>query len=63
VRTGRFSRVPVMNGQVHDERNLFVLQLNDYAGHPVTAAQFESYVRTTYGANADAPGEGYVASG
>jgi para-nitrobenzyl esterase len=54
VRTGRFNRVPVMNGQVHDERNLFIFQGNDYLGHPVTAAQFEAYVRTTYGANADA---------
>jgi para-nitrobenzyl esterase len=53
VQTGRFTRVPVMNGQVHDERNLSVFQLNDYLGHPVTAAQFESYVRTTYGTNAD----------
>jgi para-nitrobenzyl esterase len=53
VRTGRFTRVPVMNGQVHDERNLFIFQLNDYAGHPVTAAQFEAYVRTTYPAFAD----------
>ncbi|HVQ96419.1 MAG TPA: carboxylesterase family protein [Mycobacteriales bacterium] len=53
VRTGRFTRVPVMFGQVHDERNLFVFQGNDYLGHPVTAAQFESTVRATYGANAD----------
>jgi para-nitrobenzyl esterase len=53
VKSGRFNRVPVMNGQVHDERNLFVFQLNDFLGHPVTAAQFESYVRTTYGADAD----------
>jgi para-nitrobenzyl esterase len=53
VTTGQFNRVPVMNGQVHDENNLFVFQNNDFVGHPVTAAQFESYVRTTYGTNAD----------
>jgi para-nitrobenzyl esterase len=53
VKTGQFTRVPVMNGQVHDERNLFIFQLNDYLGHPVTAAQFEAFVRTSYPAYAD----------
>jgi para-nitrobenzyl esterase len=53
VQSGRFNRVPVMNGQVHDERMLFAFQNNDYAGHPVTAAQYEATIRSTYGAGAD----------
>jgi para-nitrobenzyl esterase len=53
VATGQINRVPVMNGQVHDERRLFVFQGNDYLGHPVTAAIYESTVRATYGTDAD----------
>jgi para-nitrobenzyl esterase len=53
VAAGQFDRVPVMNGQTHDERRLFVFSGNDNLGHPVTAAQFESTIRASYGANAD----------
>jgi para-nitrobenzyl esterase len=53
VATGQFNRVPVMNGQVHDERRLFVFQGNDYLGHPVTADSYEATIRATYGADAD----------
>jgi para-nitrobenzyl esterase len=53
VATGKINRVPVMNGQVHDERRLFVFQGNDYLGHPVTAESYEATVRSTYGADAD----------
>jgi para-nitrobenzyl esterase len=53
VQTGRFNRVPVISGQVHDERALSVFQNNDYAGKPVTAAGYEATIRGTYGANAD----------
>jgi para-nitrobenzyl esterase len=53
VETGRFSRVPVISGQVDNERALFVFQSNDFVGKPVTAAGFEATVRTTYGADAD----------
>jgi carboxylesterase type B len=53
IQTGRFNRVPVINGQVHDENMLFVFQNNDYAGHPVTAAQYEATIRSTYGAAAN----------
>lgn len=53
VATGQINRVPVMNGQVHDERRLFVFQGNDYLGHPVTAATYESTVRATWPADAD----------
>ena len=53
VTTGKINRVPVMNGQVHDERRLFVFQGNDFLGHPVTAASFEATVRSTWSADAD----------
>ncbi len=53
IPAGKFNKVPVMNGQVLDERRLFIFQGNDYLGRPVTAASFESTVRSTYGADAD----------
>jgi len=53
VQAGRFTRVPVISGQVHDERTLFAFQNNDYVGKPVTAAGYEATIRGTYGANAD----------
>lgn len=53
VAAGKINRVPVMNGQVHDERRLFVFQGNDYVGHPVTADSYGATVRSTYGAAAD----------
>ena len=53
VLAGKINRVPVINGQVHDERRLFVFQGNDYLGHPVTADSYEATVRSTYGADAD----------
>jgi para-nitrobenzyl esterase len=53
VPSGQFARVPVISGQVHDERTLFAFQDNDYRGNPVTAAGYEATIRGTYGANAD----------
>src|SRR4051794_5853795 len=53
VPKGQFNRVPVISGQVHDERTLFAFQDYDYKGTPVTAAQYEAMIRSTYGANAD----------
>ena len=53
VRTGSFNRVPVISGQVDNERALSVFQGNDYVGEPVTAAGFEATVRSTYGDDAD----------
>ena len=41
-----------MNGQVHDERNLFVFGSYDAVGKPVTPETYEATIRTTYGANA-----------
>jgi para-nitrobenzyl esterase len=53
VRTGKFNRVPVISGQVDNERSLNTFQNNDYLGRPVTAERFEAMVRATYGADAD----------
>jgi para-nitrobenzyl esterase len=53
VATGKFNRVPVVNGQVHDERMLFAFQNNDYLGKPVTPEQYEQTIRDSYGAKAD----------
>ncbi|MER5438466.1 carboxylesterase family protein [Streptomyces sp. NPDC002790] len=53
VASGDFNRVPVMIGQTNSERGLFTFQNYDYAGHPMTAAEYEQLVRTTYGAGAD----------
>ncbi|MFF5294013.1 carboxylesterase/lipase family protein [Paractinoplanes globisporus] len=75
VPAGNFNRVPVLLGQVNNERALFTFQNYDYAGKPVTAAQYEALVRSTYGANADrvlaqypvtaypTPGEAWTAVG
>jgi para-nitrobenzyl esterase len=52
VAVGKFNRVPVINGSVHDERRLFVFQDYDYAGHPLTAGEYVSLVNSTYGKSA-----------
>jgi para-nitrobenzyl esterase len=52
VATGKFSRIPVINGSVHDERRLFVFQGYDYVGHPLTATDYVNLVNSTYGAAA-----------
>jgi para-nitrobenzyl esterase len=53
VPAGKFNRVPVLQGQVNNERALFTFQNYDYLGKPLTAPQYEGLVRSTYGANAD----------
>ena len=53
VRTGQFNRVPVISGQVDNERSLFTFQNNDYLGRPITPAGYETLVRDTYGDDAD----------
>ncbi|MFA1538755.1 carboxylesterase/lipase family protein [Actinomadura monticuli] len=51
IERGRFNRVPVMHGNTLDEMRLFVsLSYPD----PITAAQYEEIVRSTYGTDADA---------
>ncbi|MFB4308910.1 carboxylesterase/lipase family protein [Actinomadura sp. GTD37] len=51
IEKGRFNRVPVMHGNTLDEMRLFVSLIYP---RPITAAQYESIVRATYGADADA---------
>ncbi|MFD3373462.1 MULTISPECIES: carboxylesterase/lipase family protein [unclassified Streptomyces] len=53
VPAGRFNRVPVMLGQVNNERALSTFQNYDYLGKPLTAPQYEALVRSTYGTDAD----------
>jgi len=52
VAAGSFNRVPVLFGQVNNERALFTFQNYDYLGKPLTAEQYAALVRSTYGANA-----------
>jgi len=52
VPAGRFNRVPVLLGQVNNERALFTFQNYDYLGKPLTSAQYEALVKSTYGADA-----------
>ncbi|MFK4106571.1 carboxylesterase/lipase family protein [Streptomyces sp. NPDC019531] len=53
VQSGTFNRVPVMIGQTNSERGLFTFQNYDYLGTPMTAAGYETAVRSAYGAAAD----------
>lgn len=53
IAAGAFTRVPVMIGQVSNERSLFTFQNYDYLGKPLTADTFTALVRSTYGADAD----------
>ncbi|GAA4496756.1 carboxylesterase family protein [Actinoallomurus oryzae] len=52
VPAGRTNRVPVLLGQVNNERSLFTFQNYDYVGKPLTADQYEALVRSTYGDDA-----------
>jgi para-nitrobenzyl esterase len=53
LRQDKFNHVPVMWGSNLDEMRLFVGIQFDAVGKPVTAAQYEQYVRATYGDQAD----------
>jgi para-nitrobenzyl esterase len=46
--TGAFNRVPVINGTNHDEYRLFVA-LDELAGNPVTASNYQSMISSTLG--------------
>ncbi|TCO65396.1 carboxylesterase/lipase family protein [Actinocrispum wychmicini] len=52
LRQDRFSHVPVLWGSNLDEMRLFVGLRHDLIGKPVTAAEYEAYVRATYGPDA-----------
>jgi para-nitrobenzyl esterase len=53
LRTDRFHHVPLMLGNTLDEMRLFVSLQFDAVGRPVTPAQYEQILRSTYGAAAD----------
>jgi para-nitrobenzyl esterase len=53
LRSDRFHHVPLMLGNTLDEMRLAVSLQYDATGHPVTPAQYEQIVRSTYGSNAD----------
>jgi para-nitrobenzyl esterase len=52
VASGRFNRVPVISGQVDNERALSTFQNNDNVGKPITAEGYEAMVRSSYGDDA-----------
>jgi para-nitrobenzyl esterase len=47
--SGRYNRVPVVNGANHDEGRLFVFGAYDAAGHPLTAEEYPAAVRNAFG--------------
>jgi len=47
--TGHFNRVPVISGTNHDEYRLFVALDYDYAGHPLTNADYATAVEVLWG--------------
>jgi para-nitrobenzyl esterase len=49
--TGNFNHVPIINGTNHDEWRLFVA-LDELAGNPVTASNYQSMISSTLGAPA-----------
>src|SRR5215470_15538177 len=50
--SGAFNRVPTIEGTNHDEYRLFVALLYDDRAGPVTAAQYETTIRTTFAGRA-----------
>jgi para-nitrobenzyl esterase len=46
--TGKFNRVPIVNGTNHDEWRLFVA-VSELEGNPVTAANYQSMISSTLG--------------
>ncbi len=50
--TGRYNRVPLLNGTNHDEGRFFVALGFDLAGHPITAEQYPALVAGLVGASA-----------
>ncbi|MEQ4719570.1 carboxylesterase family protein [Nonomuraea sp. B19D2] len=58
--SGRFNRVPVMLGNTLDEMRLYAALIYP---QPITAAQYEKFVRDTYGAHADQILARYPAAG
>ncbi|MBE1485366.1 carboxylesterase/lipase family protein [Plantactinospora soyae] len=53
LRTGRFNRVPVMQGTNHDEYQLMVAGPEVITGHVMTADEYAPTIRAEFGAQAD----------
>jgi para-nitrobenzyl esterase len=51
--SGRYNRVPVVNGANHDEGRLFVFGAYDAQGHPLTAEQYPAALSARYGSAAE----------
>lgn len=51
--SGRFNRVPVIEGSNHDEWRLFVAQTEAEAGTPLTADRYEAAIAATLGVPAE----------
>jgi para-nitrobenzyl esterase len=47
--SGQFNQVPVISGTNHDEYRLFVAELYDYVGNPLTNANYTAAVNTLWG--------------
>jgi len=60
-RTGKFVRVPVMNGGTRDEMRLY-LAYEVQAGEKITADNYAEKIKAIYGANADAIVKKYPAA-
>jgi para-nitrobenzyl esterase len=52
--TGRYNRVPLLQGTNLDEGRFFVGLLYDGFGHPITAAQYPLIIQASFGASAPA---------
>jgi para-nitrobenzyl esterase len=50
--SGRFNRVPIVNGTTHDEARLFIAG-SELQGVPVTAANYEAMIASALGVTAD----------
>jgi para-nitrobenzyl esterase len=60
--SGKFNRVPVISGTNHDEYRLFVADLYDYVGNPLTAAGYPAAVALVLGEPPPPPIDPFTAS-
>lgn len=47
--TGRFNKVPVMHGTTRDEHQTFQAAIDEFSGHPATAAEVRTELETVLG--------------
>jgi para-nitrobenzyl esterase len=53
LKTGRFHRIPVIQGINHDEYHLMVAGTEIITGHVLTAEDYQAQIRSEFGGNAD----------